>query len=214
MAARKKSSGGPKKRARREARSRAVPSASRSKLERSLAGIGEVLAGLESPSAVIGGIAVIAWGFARTTADIDCAIATPLSEAASVAEAFASRGFEPRITDAVAFALENHVLLLKDERTGIEVDVSFSLAGFEHDALRRAVTRDFGGVRVRIPTVTDLLIYKLIAGREQDTRDVVELLGLGHQVDAVRIEAVLSEIDAILETDRVSDWQRIRRSLA
>lgn len=60
--------------------------------------------------------------------------------------------------------------------------------------------------------MTDLLIYKLIAGRERDLRDVDELLGLGHDVEVARIEAVLSEIDSVLETDRLGDWRRLKKA--
>lgn len=47
---------------------------------RALADVARVLEGLDRPSAIIGGIAVISWGYARFTADIDCAIAAPLEE--------------------------------------------------------------------------------------------------------------------------------------
>lgn len=212
MAARKNRAGSRAKGTRRKAGARAVPAAEAPKLSSALRSVSSVLSRIDRKHAVIGGVAVIAWGFPRTTADIDCAIAAPLEEVSLIANAFLRAGFSTRIEDAIHFAQVNHVLLLTDTSSGVDLDVSFSQGGFELEALSRAVIRDFSGVTIRVPRVTDLLIYKLIAGRERDLRDVSELLSLGHEVDAVRIEEVLSEIDTVLETDRLGDWRRLQRS--
>jgi hypothetical protein len=129
------------------------------KQERALIDVTDVLEKLERPSAIIGGIAVIAWGFSRLTADIDCAIA---------AAGFESGGFEPRTKDAVAFAEQNLVLLMRHKETGVEVDASLAQLEFEGAALRAAVSRRFGRTSIRVPTVADLIIYKMVAGRPRD----------------------------------------------
>jgi hypothetical protein len=61
------------------ARAKAVPGGrAKGRQQRALADVARVLDGLDRPSAIIGGIAVIAWGYARFTADIDCAISAPV----------------------------------------------------------------------------------------------------------------------------------------
>ena len=81
--------------------------------ERALVDVTRVLERLDRPSAVIGGIAVIAWGFPRFTADIDVAIAAEPHEAGEVLKRFESGGFEPRTEGALEFAEQNLVLLLR-----------------------------------------------------------------------------------------------------
>ncbi len=177
--------------------------------ETALADVARVLKRLDAPSAVIGGVAVIAWGHARLTADIDCAIAAPTSQVASILRTFERGGFEARDKDPIGFAEENLVLLLRHRATLVEVDVSLAQLEFELRALSSAVVRKFGKVKFRVPQVTDLLIYKLVAGRPKDLQDASELLALGLDVDAERVSATLAEFDALLDTDRLSEWQRL-----
>ena len=117
--------------------------------ERALVDVAHVLDKLDRPSAVIGGIAVIAWGFARFTADIDCAVGAERGESQELLTHFERGGFEPRTDDAVAFAEQNLVLLLRHRKTGVEVD-------------------------------------------------------------AARVETILSAFDALLDTDRLADWFRLK----
>jgi hypothetical protein len=192
------------------ARPKAVPrSRSKGRQQRALADVARVLEGLEQPSAIIGGIAVIAWGYARFTADIDCAIAAPIDELSEVYDAFESGGFEPREEGALAFARESLVLLLRHKDTGVEVDVSLAQLSFELAALKAAVLRSYGDVRIRVPGLTDLFIYKLVACRPKDLQDVQSLLALGSKVDSDRITATLAAFDEVLETDRRQEWLRL-----
>ncbi len=195
--------------------SKAVPRGrAQGRQERALADVARVLEGLEQPSAVIGGIAVIAWGYARLTADIDCAIAAPLEDLTQVFDAFLAAGFEARFEaregDALAFAQESLVLLLRHEATGVEIDVSLAQLGFELAALKAAVLQQYGRVTIRVPRVTDLIIYKLVASRPKDIQDVQALLALGYEVDAARISATLAAFDELLDTDRRNEWLRLR----
>ena len=177
--------------------------------ERALADVTHVLEGLEHPFAIIGGIAVIAWGFARLTADIDCTVAAPSSESRAILKEFERGGFEARSPDPVAFAEANLVLLLRHRATGVEIDVSLAQLEFEGAALRSAVQRNFGKTRIRVPTVTDLLIYKMVAGRPKDQQDVEELLALGYDVDFERVASTLAAFDEMLDTDRKQEWLRL-----
>lgn len=201
-------------RATRAARSRGVPRGgqARGAQERALADVADVLEHLGRPAAIIGGIAVIAWGYARLTADIDCAIAAASTDSGEILTSFEQAGFAARNDDPVAFAKENLVLLLRHVETGVEVDVSLAQLEFEGVALRAAVLKPFGRAKIRVPELTDLLIYKLIAGRPKDHEDVVELLALQPRaVDARRVERTLRDFDELLDTDRRGDWARLRQ---
>lgn len=215
MATRRKTGKPAQARTRRRKGARRVPRVeSAGAQERVLSALARVFKRLEQPAAVIGGVAVIAWGHARLTSDVDCAIASPPEEIGTILNEFEREGFSPRVEDAEAFARDNLVLLLQHDETGIGVDASLAQLGFEHAALRSSVLRPFGSVKVRVPQLTDLFIYKLVAGRPKDLQDVEELVALAAEVeiDATRIEATLSEFDALLETNRLGEWQRLWRS--
>ena len=161
------------------------------------------------PSAIIGGIAVIAHGFARSTADIDATLAAEPSQVASLLRVARRYSLRPRIPDAEAFARENLVLLLEHAQTRTPIDVSLALQPFEVEAARSAETVDFGGVPIRVPTLTALLVYKVLAARPQDLKDAAALVATKRPFDRERVETLLAEFDAILDTDRLGEFQRL-----
>lgn len=103
------------------------------------------------------------------------------------------------------------MLVLRHRATGVDIDVSLAQLEFELVALRSSVSRKFGRVSLQVPRVTDLLIYKLVAGRPKDYQDVEELLALGLDIDADRIAVTLAEFDAMLDTNRLGEWQLLWR---
>lgn len=182
-------------------------------LQTTVGAVAEVIGSLEYPGAIIGGIAVIAWGHGRATSDVDCAIAAPISAAEEVLDAFEAAGFAPRYDGALAFARQNLLLPLTHTVTGVSVDASLAQLEFEHTALAHAVTLPFLDARIPVPPVTDLLIYKMVAGRPQDVADVRRLLALGHRVDKPRVSKTLESFDEILDTDQAGEWRRLLASL-
>jgi len=160
------------------------------------------------PSAIIGGVAVIAHGFARFTADIDASIALEGVDLRWLLRVARAKGLRPRIPEAEAFARRNLVLLLEHASTGVPVDLSLAQQPFELEALHRAKTVNFAGVRIRIPSRTALVIYKMIAGRPQDLSDAAALIA-GGAVDESKVEAQLREFDQILDTDRSTEFRRL-----
>lgn len=212
MATRRKKPGAKKEpRARRGSGARAVPAAvPGGRQERALADVAKVLRGLDAPAAVIGGIAVITWGRARSTGDVDVAVYAPVEAVDEVSRVFADAGFVAREPDAVAFARESFVLLLEHAATGIPIDVSLAQLDFERRALEASEERAFGSVSIPVPGVSDLVIYKLLAGRPRDLEDVEALIALGYELDTEHIERELDQFDELLETDRLGDWRRLR----
>lgn len=203
----RRASSSPVRRGRREGAGALSPQ------EQALRDVSLAIDALEQPAAIIGGIAVISHGFSRLTSDIDCAVGAPREAASAILGVFEKHGFSARTDEPIAFAVENLVLLLRHDETEIGVDVSLAQLEFEAEALARAETRSFGAVTIRVPQLTDLLIYKALAGRPRDQQDLVELLALGAAIDVDRIEKTLSWFDELMDTDRLGDWQRLRREL-
>lgn len=165
--------------------------------------LGAVMAALEAfghPAMIIGGIAVIARGVARLTKDIDATIAGGDADLDLVVEALASRRIVPRIANAVKFAQESHVLLLRHEPSGVEVDLSLAWLPFELDAIAAAELVSVHGTRIRVPRVEDLVIYKIVGWRPQDQQDVERLVALhGVRMDMSRVKRLTHELAEALE---------------
>jgi predicted nucleotidyltransferase len=171
-----------------------------------LADVAKVLEAHANRAAVIGGIAVIARGVQRLTRDIDIAVAATDLSVSALADELRRNKILPRISDAVAFAEENQVLLMRHEVTGIDIDVSRAWLPFEIEALAAAKPELLAGVRVAIAQPEDLIIYKAIAWRPQDQQDVERLLALyGDRIDLVRVRRHVKELGAALEVDRLSE---------
>lgn len=149
------------------------------------------------PAMIIG---VIARGVARLTKDIDATIAGGDADLDRVVDSLASHRIFPRIANAVKFAQESHVLLLRHEPSGVEVDLSLAWLPFELDAIAAAELVSVHGTRVRVPRVDDLVIYKIVGWRPQDQQDVERLVALhGARMDLNRVKRLTHELAEALE---------------
>jgi hypothetical protein len=177
---------------------------------RALADVAKVVRWHEGHAAVIGGIAVIARGVPRLTRDIDIAVASADLTSAALASELTQVGIVPRIQNAVAFADENHVLLMKHAATGVEIDVSRASLPFELEALAAARDESLAGVRIAVIQAEDLIIFKAVAWRPVDQQDVERLLTLhGDRLDLERIRNHVKAFDAALEVDRLRELDAV-----
>lgn len=166
---------------------------------------------LGAPSMIIGGIAVIAAGVPRETIDID---ATILGRAASLDDtvrALARHGITPRIDDALQFARERQVLLLRHEASGVTLELAFAWLPFEEEALSHALDMVVESVPVRIARPEDLIVYKAAAWRDRDRSDIERLLVLhAGGIDLGRVRALVRDIAAALgDPDRVALFEKL-----
>ena len=186
--------------------SRRMPSkrgASERLVERALDALSRALTESGAPWMVIGGIAVIARGVRRFTTDIDAAVRGDAIRPATLLEVFRKHGIVPRIRDALSFADANLVLLLRHDKTGVDLDVSFAWSGFEHEALAGRTLADFGSVRVPMCTAADLVVFKAIASRPVDWADAEALLALYPDIDIARARRRVAELSALAEAPHV-----------
>lgn len=127
------------------------------------------------PYAVIGGLAVQYWGEPRATRDVDIVVMV----SGDRQEGFLSdalQQFRPRISDALAFARRNRVLLVSAV-DGTPIDITLGILGYEEEVMRRAVNVAFPNLRpVRLISAEDLIIHKCVAGRPRDVEDVERIL--------------------------------------
>ena len=77
-----------------------------------------------------------------------------------------------RVADAADFALQRRILLLKGPKE-IGVDIALGGLPFEESAVGRAVDFEFlPGLRLKLCTPEDLIVFKAFAGRALDWQDV------------------------------------------
>jgi predicted nucleotidyltransferase len=123
----------------------------------------------------IGGIAVQKWGQARLTQDIDLTVFTGFGHEEATIDTLLS-SFSPRVKNARSFAIENRVVLLRTA-TGIDLDISCGGFPFEERAIARAKkVQLIPGIRLRLCSAEDLIVYKAFASRPIDWADVESII--------------------------------------
>jgi len=153
-----------------------------------------------TPGTVIGGVAASLLGRPRVTRDIDALVVLDESEWDAFLTKGAGFGFVPRLANALTFAHQARVLLVRHEASGIDIDIAFGALPFEEEAVARAVWHDVGGVRIPLPLPEDLLIMKAVAHRPRDMADIESILDAQPKLDLPRVRRWVREFSAALET--------------
>jgi hypothetical protein len=112
------------------------------------------------PGVVIGGLAASLLGRPRLTRDVDVLVLLDEALWAEFLAAGAGYDFYPRHDDALAFAQETRVLLVRHRESGIDVDIVFGSLPFEKEAVDRAIWVELGDVEVPLPLPEDLIIMR------------------------------------------------------
>jgi hypothetical protein len=157
--------------------------------------------------ALVGGLAVGAWGWPRATSDVDFMIGREWLSPGAV-------GASPRLSGEIVFLLSD-----VERDTGVGVDafvVAKAPAGSKASfpaaverALRRVVLRD--GVPVAPPEV--VVATKLLRGEARDDADVVQLLRV-KTIDRARVRRFLVAHVSALQVKRFDAFVRRARAEA
>ncbi len=123
----------------------------------------------------IGSLALLFWGEARLTKDIDLTIFTGFENEEVYIDKLLEK-FNGRIEDAKEFALKNRVLLLETEN-GIGIDISLGAYDFEKEMIERAAYQKyFKEYCLNICSAEDLIVLKSFAARGKDWNDISGIL--------------------------------------
>lgn len=166
---------------------------------------------LGSPAMIIGGVAVIALGVPRYTADVDATILGRTSLPEQILAVFAHHGIGPRIESVLEFARSRQVILALHEPSGISVDATLGWLPFEEEAIQASQIRDYAGVEIRVPRPEDLVIYKLVAARPQDIEDAKALLALyKSEINLKRVRDLIGQFSgALQDTSRLEILEKL-----
>ena len=164
---------------------------------------------------MIGGLAVLRWGEPRLTRNIDVTVLCGFGDEASVLEPLLNAGYRARISDAVAFARRNRVLLLQSS-CGLPIDVALGALPYEEIMVERSSLFEFApDCALRTCSAEDLIVLKLFASRPRDVLDaetvVVRQRGA---LDWPYIERNLLPLSQAKEQPEIMDTlARLRRAL-
>jgi hypothetical protein len=155
------------------------------------------------PGVVIGGLAASLLGRPRLTRDVDALVLVDEGQWAYFLTAGAGYGFIPRRDDALAFARETRVLLVRHQESGIDVDIVFGSLPFEKEAVARATWVELGGVHVPLPLPEDLMVMKAVAHRPQDLADIEAILAAHPKLNLRRVRRWVREFAAALSMPEI-----------
>lgn len=139
-----------------------------------LAALAQVFAGRPGAFALIGATARNAWAPPRATTDLDVTVAADATVLEQAQRALAELGYEVVRTHRAdpEDELADLVVLRRPEGSPRQIDLLVAKTDFEVSVLERSVPVEIAGVRVRVATPEDLVVYKLIANRPRDLEDI------------------------------------------
>ncbi len=125
---------------------------------------------------IVGGVAVMYHGVPRTTVDIDIIMQIDDEQIQPFVEFLNSRGFSSSATDIrLAFAENSHsTSFFKD--TLLRLDIQGVNSAFDKMTLDRAIEVNLFGTLVRIGSIEDTFVNKILFQGEQDLRDALGIL--------------------------------------
>ncbi len=160
---------------------------------------------------IIGGVAVALLGRPRATRDVDCILIAPGDEWQELIDSAVPFRIRPRIDNALEFARESRMLLLRHEPSAVEIDAMLGAVTFEEELVARAERIEVAGVSVPVASADDLIVMKAIAGRPRDLADIEGLLD-AQRIDVERVRddvrrfaELLDEPEIVNRLDRILD---------
>lgn len=184
-------------------------------LDRLLQRLAKALVDARIPYMIIGGQAVLFYGYPRLTQDIDVTLGVDTDAYDAVIAACQHAKLRPLVKQPELFVRDTHVLPTEDAPSGLRVDFVFSNTPYERQAIRRARRAKVGRATVSFATLDDLVIHKLIAGRPIDLEDVRVLLAKHpSKIDARYVRHWLKQVVAtgVLDHDPLALFDRARHS--
>jgi hypothetical protein len=120
---------------------------------------------------LVGGYAVIYYGYSRATGDIDVWVRVSAQNSAAICRALAAFGFSPASIDAQMFLERDKVFQIGVPP--LRIDLLTSITGVEFDpCFQHSSVIDCDGTPIRIIGLADLRTNKQASGRSKDQADL------------------------------------------
>lgn len=159
---------------------------------------------------VVGGLAVMVVGEPRTTADADAVVFVSVPEAEALIDRAAGAGFDVREEVERERLATTGTFRLRRGR--FQLDLITASLPFEEAASRRASVHELFGVRLPFPSAEDLILFKVLAGRDKDMLDAAGVARRHRgRLDRAYLERTLRPICELAED--MGPWTRLQRTL-
>lgn len=159
----------------------------------------------EIPYMIIGGQAVLLYGRARLTRDVDITLGVDTDKSASIEQVCRELKLRILVENARDFARETKVLPTEETGSKIRVDFIFSSTPYEAQAIANAQQVLIGDYPVKFASCEDVVIHKMVAGRAIDEEDVKSILARNSDtIDFAYVEKWLSEFGKLAEHEDIS----------
>ena len=163
-----------------------------------LSDLAAALSAIDAQWYVFGAQAALVWGRPRLTTDVDVTVRCNVSTD-DLVRTLDAHGFSLRIDAADAFVRATRVLPLEHRTSGLALDIVLAGPGLEDAFIERAVPIDVAGTVVPFISAEDLIVTKLLAGRQKDIEDVRGVLSeRGSTLDVSRIRTTLELLENAL----------------
>jgi len=127
------------------------------------------------PSVVIGGIAIAAWGEPRLTRDVDLKILLSRDEREHLLSMLKT-GYKMLISNPDEALRKQGLVFIQDD-LGTRLDLMLADTPYDRLAIRRGKDVEIQpGIKIRLCTPEDLIIYKLISTRLRDHEDASSVI--------------------------------------
>ena len=125
---------------------------------------------------IVGGVAVMYHGVPRTTVDIDILLQIEEDLIPSFVDFLNLKGFDASVKDLRSAFKENSHSTVFFKDTLLRLDIQGVNSQFDKMTLDRAILVDLFGVSVKIGSIDDTFINKILFQGEQDLRDALGIL--------------------------------------
>ena len=165
------------------------------------------------PHMVIGGVANLVWGEARTTRDLDLTV--DVESIGVTAFLQISEQLGTPMDDEPRDLAERKRLVRVMTAEGVGVDLALAVLPFELDAIGRAHTVSVLGIDVPVVGPEDFIIMKSVSPRPQDEIDVLGVLRRqGRRLELQRLDRTLEGLARDLAEPEIADRWRAAREAA
>ncbi|MBN2576458.1 MAG: nucleotidyltransferase [Deltaproteobacteria bacterium] len=179
-------------------------------LEHALTDAVEVFDQAEIRYAIVGGLAVGAWGVSRSTRDVDFYAELPSGRRPGLAKALVEKGFD---VPAMEEELRRFGVFRSRSSEGVFVDIFDAVGPLGEELLAHRREVAVFGRTLWVTAPEELFLLKAFSDRERDFEDLVSLASLPRlRIDFDYVRKWAERLDRSIGSDEVSG--RVRESLA
>lgn len=160
---------------------------------------------------IIGGQAVLIYGEPRLTKDIDITIDIGIEGYEKIKDIIERLNLKIIPKNPYEFLKDTMVLPVIDEKTGLRIDFIFSFSEYEKQAMKRVNKVKIDDEYINYASIEDLIIHKMISGRERDLEDIKIIMLKNKNIDEKYILKYLKEFEKITNEKLVYKFRNIKK---